>query len=95
MLTGGTQVLAAPTIPPIPTITPKAWETNGDYRLAKLDPTLETPCYIAWQYQRGTRGLPLGTIDEWLIEQVRGLNLANQTASANGVKYLTSGGLLR
>lgn len=90
-LAGGNQTLIAPTIPPIPTITPNPWETNGDYRLATLDKSLEMPCYIAWQYQRGLRSLPLGTVDEWLTEQVRSLNLANQTNSANGVKYLTSG----
>lgn len=91
-LTGANQTLVAPTIPPIPTITPNPWETNGDYRLATLDKSLEMPCYIAWQYQRGQRSLPLGTVDEWLTEQVRGLNLANQTNSANGVRTLTSGG---
>lgn len=75
-LTGGTQVLIAPTIPPIPTITPKAWETNGDYRIATLDASTEMPCYIAWQYQRGLRSLPLGSVDEWLMEQERYVNLA-------------------
>lgn len=89
---GGNVTLVAPTIPPIPTITPKPWEVNGDYRIATLDASIEMPCYIAWQYQRGLRSLPLGTVDEWLMEQVRGLNLAEQTDAAIGVKFLTSGG---
>ena len=90
-LTGGNQVLAAPTIPPIPTVTPKAWETNGSYRLAMLDASTEMPCYIAWQYQRGLRSLPLGTADEWITEQVRGINYGQQHGGVS-VKLLTSGG---
>jgi hypothetical protein len=73
-LRGGAERLVAPTIPPVPTITPKPWETNGDYRLATLDAQTEMPCYIAWQYDRAQRGLAGSSIDEWLVEDVRAIN---------------------
>lgn len=75
-LTGGNQTLVAPTLKPIPTVTPPVWETNGDYRLATLNATTEMPCYLAWQYERQQNGLALGTNDEWLVENMRAIQLA-------------------
>ena len=75
-LTGGWQALKAPTLPPVPTVTPPAWETNGDYRIATLNATTELPCFQAWQSERATNGLAAGTNDEWLIENVRSIQLA-------------------
>ena len=77
-LTGGNQTLLAPTLPPVPTITPQPWETNGEYRLATLNPTSETPCFVDWQQERTTNGLPVGSIDEWLLENVRASNTYRQ-----------------
>ncbi|MDQ2865581.1 MAG: hypothetical protein M3R51_05090 [Candidatus Eremiobacteraeota bacterium] len=78
-LTGGVQMLRAPTLPPVPTITPAAWETNGSYRIATLDATTEMPCYIAWQYQRAVHGLAGSAVDEWLTENVRSANAYEQS----------------
>jgi hypothetical protein len=90
-LDGGAQTLVAPTIPPVPTVTPKTWETNGDYRLATLDATTEMPCYLAWQYERSANGLSLATIDEWLLEDVREVNAYLQTGGTQSQKLLTTG----
>ncbi|HVA27720.1 MAG TPA: hypothetical protein VNF68_06040 [Candidatus Baltobacteraceae bacterium] len=75
-LTGGAQTLLAPTLKAIPTVTPPAWETNGDYRIATLNATTELPCFQAWQSERATNGLAAGTNDEWLIENARSIQLA-------------------
>ncbi len=75
-LTGGAQTLLAPTLKAIPTVTPPAWETNGDYRIATLNATTELPCFQAWQSERATNGLAIGTNDEWLVENVRSIQLA-------------------
>lgn len=75
-LAGGQQALKAPALPPVPTVTPPAWETNGHYRIATLNPTTELPCFQAWQSERATNGLAAGTNDEWLLENVRSLQLA-------------------
>ena len=77
-LSGGNQTLLAPTLPPVPTITPAPWETNGEYRLATLDPTSETPCFADWQQERAANNLPAGSIDEWLLENVRAFNTYRQ-----------------
>ena len=74
-LTGGSQTLLAPTLPTVPSgYTPPSWETNGNYRLATLNATTEMPCYIAWQYERAQNSLAGGTVDEWLVENVRANN---------------------
>jgi hypothetical protein len=74
-LFGGNQTLSAPTLPTVPAgYTAPAWEKGGAYRLATLDSTTEMPCYVAWQYQRQQRSLPLGSVDEWLVENVRANN---------------------
>ncbi len=78
-LTGGNQTLLAPTLPPVPTITPQPWEINGEYRLATLNPTSETPCFVDWQQERTSNGLPVGSIDEWLLENVRATNTFHQS----------------
>ena len=80
-LNGGAQTLVAPTMPPLPTVTPAAWQTNGDYRIATLDPTTEVPCLAAWNQERQTMYLLApGTADEWLVESSRNIN----TARMNG-----------
>jgi len=81
-LTGGPQALKAPTLPPVPTVTPPAWETNGDYRIATLNATTELPCFQAWQSERTTNALAAGTNDEWLLENVRAINAYSQTAGS-------------
>ena len=97
-LTGGNQTLLAPTLPPVPTITPQPWETNGEYRLATLNPTSETPCFADWQQERTSNGLPVGSIDEWLLENVRAFNTyrqdpnyANAPWPGNSFGVLTTG----
>lgn len=70
-LTGGAQVLHAPTLPPVPTITPPAWETTGSYRLSTIDATTEVPCVTDFNMQRTTRSLSQGIVDEWLTESNR------------------------
>uniref|UniRef100_E6PI56 Uncharacterized protein n=1 Tax=mine drainage metagenome TaxID=410659 RepID=E6PI56_9ZZZZ len=78
-LTGGNQLLSAPTLPPVPTITPAPWEINGEYRLATLDATTEAPCFVDWQNERAANGLAAGSIDEWLLENVRATNTFHQS----------------
>jgi hypothetical protein len=90
-LKGGAQTLTAPTIPPVPTITPHPWETNGDYRLAALNATTEVPCFQDWEAARANNGLSASSVDEWLLEDVREITLAVQNGAADGVKYLTTG----
>lgn len=98
-LTGGNQTLKAPTLPPVPTYTPPAWETNGDYRLATLDATAEMPCYIAWEYERAAHSLGYNTPDEWLTENIRPINQYRLNPSyvgrpwpGNAFGFLTTGG---
>ncbi len=97
-LTGGNQTLLAPTLPPVPTITPQPWETNGEYRLATLSPTAETPCLVDWQQERAANGLAAGTIDEWLLENARAFqiyrqnpNYANAPWPGNAFGLITTG----
>ena len=77
-LAGGAQTLRAPVLKAIPAVTPPVWETNGDYRIATLNATTELPCFQAWQSERAANGLAAGTNDEWLIENVRAVQLARQ-----------------
>ncbi|MGC8485129.1 MAG: hypothetical protein ACP5O6_05780 [Candidatus Baltobacteraceae bacterium] len=97
-LTGGNQTLLAPVLPPVPTITPQPWEINGEYRLATLNPTSETPCFVDWQQERAANNLPAGSIDEWLLENVRAFNTyrqnpnyANAPWPGNAFGVLTTG----
>jgi len=73
MLTGGTQMLKAPVLPMFPTIAVPLWETNGDYRIAKLNAQTEVPCIQAFEAFRTTNNVPQVVVDEWLIENVRGI----------------------
>lgn len=73
MMNGGPQVLHAPTLPPVPTITPPAWETNGSYRLSAIDATTELPCIQAFNTERTNRTLPQVVPDEWLMENSRAI----------------------
>ena len=86
-LTGGNQTLLAPTLPPVPAgYVPPVWETNGDYRLAMLNEATEMPCLVAWQYERALRGLSMGSVDEWLLENTRALNAFAQTPNGPGTQ---------
>jgi hypothetical protein len=67
----GQTTLVAPTMPPVPGITPPPVETNGDYRLVTIDQMHELPCITDYDAQRTQRGLPKPVIDEWLTENVR------------------------
>ncbi|MDH2909298.1 MAG: hypothetical protein PXZ07_04190, partial [Candidatus Eremiobacteraeota bacterium] len=74
------------------------WETNGEYRLATLDATSETPCFVDWQQERAANGLAAGSIDEWLLENVRATNTyaqdpnyANAPWPGNAFGDITSG----
>lgn len=73
-LTGGNQTLRAPTLPSVPTITPPASETSGNYRLATIDQTNELPCFQAFNTQRTSHGLAQVVVDEWLTENSREVN---------------------
>jgi hypothetical protein len=79
-LTGGTQMLVAPTMPLYQSVTYPLWETNCDYRLATWNATTEMPCYIGWQYERAENNVAGSTVDEWLIENVRATIAAAQNA---------------
>ena len=92
-LTGGNQILLAPTLPSVPAgYAAPAWETNGDYRLATLNASTEMPCLIAWQYERAQNGLAGSSVDEWLLENVRANNAYAQTLTAGGSAYPISTG---
>ncbi len=71
VLAGGVQALRAPVLPPVPTYTPKTWETDGTYRIATLDPASEAPCIAAFNAGRATKQLPPAVADEWLMENTR------------------------
>ena len=92
-LTGGNQTLLAPTLPPVPAgYAPPAWETNGEYRLATLNEATETPCLEAWQYERAQYGLSMGSVDEWLLENVRAVNAYFQTPGSTTATLIALGG---
>lgn len=76
--TGGTVTYAAPSPVPVPLVTPNAWETNGDYRLAAINATSELPCFNDFNTLRTQNGLPTLVFDEWLLENVREWALARQ-----------------
>ncbi len=97
-LTGGTQVLHAPVLPPIPTITPAPMELNGDYRLVTLSTTDEVPCIQAFNAQRTTLNLQPVVVDEWLTENARATNtfamnpnFAALQKTITGYGYLSTG----
>lgn len=93
----GQSVLVAPTMPPIPGITPAPVEVNGDYRLATIDQVHELPCIQDYDAQRTQRGLAKPVIDEWLTENVRAAveqsvtPYNKQTGPTNPYGYLTTG----
>jgi len=93
-LTGGNQMLTAPTLPTVSQgYTQPAWEKNGSYRLATLDATTEMPCLIAWQYERAQQNLAGASVDEWLIENARAGNAYQAVASPGStIPIITSGG---
>ena len=91
-LTGGNQTLVAPTLPAVTGVSVPMWESNGDYRVASLNATTEVPCFQAWQSERATNNLAAGTIDEWLLENVRSDNTYAQSGVAGPIPSLTSGG---
>lgn len=93
----GQSVLVAPTMPPIPGITPAPVEVNGDYRLVTIDQVHEIPCIQDYDAQRAQRGLPKPVIDEWLTENVRAavaqsVTIFNkETDPKNPYGFLTTG----
>jgi len=93
----GQAVLTAPTMPPVPGITPAPVEANGDYRLVTIDQTHEIPCITDYDQQRTSRGLPKPVIDEWLTENVRATVKQSvtpynkQTDPANSFGFLSTG----
>lgn len=93
----GQKTLAAPTMPPVPGITPAPVETNGDYRLVTIDQANELPCITDYDAQRTNRGLAKPVIDEWLTENVRAFVAQSitpynkQSDAANPYGFLTSG----
>lgn len=86
-LTGGNQSLKAPTLPPIPTVTPATWETNGDYRLSTLDIAKEDPCFAGYNQKRTSSSLPATSVDEWLMENARAVNAYFANGSPGGIGY--------
>ncbi len=94
---GAQAVLAAPSMPPIPGITPAPVETNGDYRLVTIDQTHELPCIQDYDQQRANHSLPSPVIDEWLTENVRAAVSQSvtpynkQVAQSNPYGFLTTG----
>lgn len=97
LVLSGQSVLVAPTMPPIPGITPAPVEVNGDYRLVTIDPMHEIPCIQDYDAQRTQRGLPKPVIDEWLTENVRAAVAQSvtpfnkQTDPSNPYGFLTAG----
>jgi hypothetical protein len=90
--TGGSVTLTAPKLAAVPSYTPPAWETNGDYRLAHQDPNAEVPCFQAWNSERTSHSLPTGVVDEWLTENVRANQALFFGASFAGTLYpITTG----
>jgi len=93
----GQAVLTAPTMPPVPGITPAPVEANGDYRLVTIDKTHEIPCITDYDQQRTSRGLPKPVIDEWLTENVRAwvnqsvTTYNGKTDASNPFGFLTTG----
>lgn len=93
----GQSILAAPTMPPVPGITPAPVELNGDYRLVTIDQTTELPCITDYDAQRTQRGLPKPVIDEWLTENVRAwvsqsiTPFNGQTSPGHSYGFLTTG----
>lgn len=75
---GGTVAYAAPSPLPVPLVTPAAWETNGDYRLASIDVNSELPCFNDMNAIRSQNGAPTLVFDQWLMENVREWALARQ-----------------
>lgn len=86
-LTGGAQVLHAPTLPPVPTITPPAWETTGSYRLSTIDATTEVPCATDFNAARTSRSLSEVVVDEWLTENTRAILTYYQSPSATSAPW--------
>jgi hypothetical protein len=92
----GQSVLTAPTMPPLPGVTPPAVETSGNYRLATIDQMKELPCIQAYDSQRTAHSLPLPVVDEWLTENVRAAETQSQSPylgqayPSNPFGYLTT-----
>ena len=93
----GQTTLVAPTMPPIPGITPPPAETGGKYRITTVDPIQELPCLTAFDAQRVALGFPKPVVDEWLTENVRAAVAQSatafdgQVAPTNTFGFLTTG----
>lgn len=98
-LVAGANALKAPTLPPVPTVTPAAAETGGSYRLVTIDANNEAPCFTAYNNARVSHGLAQVVVDEWLMENARAANTYYQSPSyqpgaawpGNPYGFLTTG----
>ncbi|MHB8177943.1 MAG: hypothetical protein ACYDA5_05090 [Vulcanimicrobiaceae bacterium] len=78
-LTGGNQVLVAPSMPPQPLVTNPAVQNGPDYRIATLT-GVEAECLATMDVIDTQIGHPLLVPDEWLVENTRDIN-ASQAAT--------------
>jgi hypothetical protein len=69
-LTGGSQTLVAPTMPPVPTETPNPVESSGKFRLTTLT-AAESACLTQENSVRAQHGYAPVVSDEWLTENNR------------------------
>lgn len=79
-LTGGNQTLHPPKLPTMFGYSAPIWETNGTYRLSKIDATNELPCFQRFNADRASYGLAQVPLDEWSMENVR-TNVANSLSA--------------
>ncbi|MHB8153815.1 MAG: hypothetical protein ACYDG3_12275, partial [Bacillati bacterium] len=78
-LTGGNQVLVAPSMPPQPLVTNPAVQNGPDYRIATLT-GVEAECLATMDTIDTQIGHALLVPDEWLVENARDIN-ASQAAT--------------
>ncbi|MFN2450051.1 MAG: hypothetical protein ABR508_09765, partial [Candidatus Baltobacteraceae bacterium] len=85
--------LVAPTLVAQPLYTPPAVETSGAYRLSTLDARIEAPCVLAYNQDRAALGLAPAVVDEWLLENTRGIQYVINSPNGGGqtINFLTWG----
>ena len=98
VLTGGGTVaspltLRAPTLVAQPLYTPPGSETGGNYRLTKIDPLNEAPCYLYFNSQREANGKSDVVLDEWSIENSRAIAFVGIQPNGAGqlVQFIAGG----
>jgi hypothetical protein len=89
-LSGGNQTLVAPTLPAVHAYTPPTWETNGDYRISKLDATTELPCFQRFNSDRVSAGVSQLPLDEWSLESAHAVNADRNSASPTLAAVISS-----